>query len=105
MLEPTGRTRNEDRRLPKEAKHFRPEAFLPPPVFVSHPPARRRSATSGSAARRADRPSVYTPYAPASLGTPLASAFRKGPEDSSPVPRRSAATSLRPRPARLPSSN
>src|SRR2546429_388629 len=30
----------------KAAKHFRPEAFLPPPVFVSHPPARRRSAIS-----------------------------------------------------------
>ena len=44
------------------------------------------------------------PYAPASLGTLLASAFRKGPGDSSPVLPRSAATSPRPRPARLPSS-
>jgi uncharacterized protein YbjT (DUF2867 family) len=51
----------------------------------------------------AHRPSVYTLYAPASLGTLRASAFRKGPGDSPPVPPRSAATSPRPRPARLPS--
>src|SRR5260370_17632716 len=53
MLGPTDRIRNEDRRSPKAAKHFHPGASLPPSVFVSHPPARRRSAISGSAARRA----------------------------------------------------
>ena len=47
MLGPTGRIRNEDRRSPEAARHCRPGASLPPPVFVSHPPARRRSAISG----------------------------------------------------------
>src|SRR5437016_11223734 len=51
------------------------------------------------------RPSVYTPYAPAWLGTPRVSAFRRDLGGSSPVPRRSAATSPRPRPVRLPSSD
>src|SRR5207253_10490079 len=41
----------------------------------------------------ARRPSVYTPYAPAWLGTPRVSAFRRDLGGSSPVPRRSAATS------------
>ena len=47
MLGPTGRIRSEGRRSPKAARHCRPGASLPPLVFVSHPPARRRSAISG----------------------------------------------------------
>jgi hypothetical protein len=66
---------------------------------------RIRTCLSHSFASCTRRPSVYTPYAPASLGTLRVSAFRKGPGDSLPVARRSAATSPRPRPAQLPSSN
>src|SRR5207245_11391357 len=47
----------------------------------------------------------YTPYAPASLGTLLASAFRKDPGDFPPASPRSAAMSPRPCLARLPSSS
>src|SRR2546425_7205651 len=43
----------------------------------------------------ARRPLVYTPYAPAWLGTLRVSAFQRDHGGSSPVPRRSAATSPR----------
>ena len=43
MLEPIGRIRSRDRRSPRAAKHSRLEVFPLPPVFVSHPPARRHS--------------------------------------------------------------
>ena len=46
-LGPTGRIRNEDRRSPKAARHFRLGASPLPLVFASHPPARRRSTISG----------------------------------------------------------
>src|SRR6266404_4716187 len=57
------------------------------------------------AAFAAHRPTVYRPYAPAWLGTLLVSAYGKGPGDCPRGSRRSAATSLRRRPAPLPSSS
>src|SRR5215472_1706909 len=89
-------TRTKSRESPPRKWRSTPR---PRPAGRSYPPAPALRAVF--AARRSWR---CTPYVPASLGTLLASTFRKGPGDCSPVSRRNAATSPRPRPARLPSS-
>ena len=75
------------------------QAPRPPRAGRSCLPAREPRAVA--AARRSWG---CTPYAPASLGTLLASAFRRDPGGSPPGSRRSAATSRRPRPPRHPAS-
>src|SRR5882762_7606608 len=75
------------------------------PVESTNFRGRIRTCWSQNFASCTHRPWGCTPYALAWLGTLLASAYGRGPGDYPRDPRRSAATSLHPRRARLPSSN